>query len=73
MATINVKRETSIAFYGKITLGELRAFLKACDGIPDGASVRITSHSDQREGSSATIKVADVPPPREPYYEPYDR
>lgn len=71
MATITISQKTSAAFYGKITLGELRQFLRACEGVADTAPVTITAYDSQREGSSATITVDGLAHQAQP--SPYDR
>jgi hypothetical protein len=58
---IKVTKSTSATFYGRFTLAELKAFVDACAGLSDGASVTITKYNgDQRDGSSITISVNDA-------------
>jgi hypothetical protein len=58
VSQIRVTKQTSITFYGSVTLGDLRAFLRQCDGVDDTATVEVKHYQgDQRDGSSTTITV----------------
>lgn len=58
---VRVERRTAVTFYGPITLGELRGFVRELDGTPDEARVQVTHYpGNQRDGSSTTITVHGV-------------
>lgn len=59
MSEIRVTKHTEVTFYGSFSLGDLRAFLRQCDGIDARAAVQVKHHAavDQRDDTSTTITV----------------
>lgn len=57
--SIQVTKRTSATFTSSFTLGDLRTFLQACDGVAASARVQIEHYTsrDQRDPSTTTITV----------------
>lgn len=59
VGSIQVTKRTSATFTSSFTLGDLRAFMEACDGVADSARVQVEHYvsRDQRDPSTTTITV----------------
>lgn len=57
--SIQVTKQTQARFGAGFTIGDLRAFVDACDGVADGTRVTVAHHEsrDQRDSSTTTITV----------------